>query len=660
MLQDAHLDKVLETVQQHIEDELPQVIRDSADWCHMYHLSQTRAQLIEWIPFTGQEHVLEIGAECGALTGVLAKKCASVTALEIDAVKSQINQTRHADLTGSSQSSACGTQTDHVTYLTGTAEVLEKQQADGIRYDMIVMVGSLPLAELYMKHTNQAVDSHESREAEKDVNLCEAEAKDANAILRKNSEYDNEDAYRQLLRLARRLLTEDGVLILALPNKLGLKYFAGCREDYFGAPFTGVEDYYYHKGMRTFGKRELGMMLENAGFSDTKWYYPYPDYRFAQMIYSDDYLPKTGELHTNLCNFDQERYVFFDETKAYDTLIREGIFPEMANSFLVLARPAHGEDQQSDTKSENACPCTLPSYIKYSAERANQFAIRTEIFGESGGYTVQKSALNACGSKHVGSLIAKAEQLNECFKECKIKACTPDEFVYGRSLQEVMEELVIKNQMDELEALLQEYKKRILSAEMMPFEVTDAFSRVFGDVKLPGGLDALPVSDIDLIFSNLIMSQPHGSESLDNESKYAETDSNRSREEAYARNIDVEWTAIDYEWTFDFPIPVHFLLYRAFFFAHHQIMACPKLELPYLWAIAGISEEEIQVYEQMERNFQHYVTGGKLPERDMLGKIGKAMIPLAVMDEAYRRGLEEKNRKSGTLHEKHIFFRRNR
>ena len=54
-------------------------------------------------------------------------------------------------------------------------------------------------------------------------------------------------------------------------------------------------------------------------------------------IYSDEYLPETGELRNITTPYDRERYELFDEEIAYDEICREGQFPLFANSFLVMA-----------------------------------------------------------------------------------------------------------------------------------------------------------------------------------------------------------------------------------------------------------------------------------------------------------------------------------
>lgn len=43
-----------------------------------------------------------------------------------------------------------------------------------------------------------------------------------------------------------------------------------------------------------------------------------------------------GTIKENICNYDQRRLLLFDESKVFDTLIDNGLFPEFSNSFLVL------------------------------------------------------------------------------------------------------------------------------------------------------------------------------------------------------------------------------------------------------------------------------------------------------------------------------------
>ena len=46
----------------------------------------------------------------------------------------------------------------------------------------------------------------------------------------------------------------------------------------------------------------------------------------------------------NQRNFDTDRIVLFDETRAFDSIIKAGLFPEFSNSFLVTAQKRGEQD----------------------------------------------------------------------------------------------------------------------------------------------------------------------------------------------------------------------------------------------------------------------------------------------------------------------------
>ena len=53
------------------------------------------------------------------------------------------------------------------------------------------------------------------------------------------------------------------------------------------------------------------------------------------QIFSDSFLPSEGMLHENNRNFDRSRMLLFDETRVYDSVARDGYFPDFSNSFLI-------------------------------------------------------------------------------------------------------------------------------------------------------------------------------------------------------------------------------------------------------------------------------------------------------------------------------------
>lgn len=55
-----------------------------------------RRNILEWYPFKKDAKVLEIDAECGAVTGCIADKVLQVTSLENNDLQRQINECRNS------------------------------------------------------------------------------------------------------------------------------------------------------------------------------------------------------------------------------------------------------------------------------------------------------------------------------------------------------------------------------------------------------------------------------------------------------------------------------------------------------------------------------------------------------------------------------------
>ena len=147
------------------------------------------------------------------------------------------------------------------------------------------------------------------------------------------------DPYARLLSRIAAVLKPGGVLIVAVENRLGLKYFAGARDDHTGRQFDGIEGYPAGGG-ETFSRDELSHLLRAGGFAEQMFYYPYPDYKLPAEIFSDICLPAANHMLADAPNYDQERLKLFSELRAWQTIVRDGKFPQFANSFLVLAARA--------------------------------------------------------------------------------------------------------------------------------------------------------------------------------------------------------------------------------------------------------------------------------------------------------------------------------
>lgn len=432
----ASEDALLELVQKIPEQEYPQAIREACSWEVLYHLSDLRENIVEWIPMDKSMKVLEVGSGCGAITGSLARKAGSVTCVDLSRKRSLINAYRHKDC-------------DNVTIHVGNFSDIEPELPQD--YDYVCLIGVFEYGQSYI---------------------------------------GGDTPFTDFYKIIKKHVKPGGRVVIAIENKLGLKYWAGCREDHVGAFFAGLEDYPEGGAARTFSRNGLEKILKECGEEDIHFYYPYPDYKFMTMLYSDRYLPKVGELSNNLRNFDRDRMLLFDEKRVFDMLIREGMFAQYSNSFLVVAGPE---------------PETM--YTRFSNDRAAHLCIRTDIAETDGKKCVRKYAARPEASEHIRELAENGAYFEKCFEgsglsvnrleEKKTENGCPYaelEFLENtRTLEELLDDCLQKNDEEGFMRLFERYLN-ILSS---------------GDSRK---------QNFDLIFPNICVQ-------------------------------DEKWTMIDYEWT---------------------------------------------------------------------------------------------------------------
>lgn len=302
-------DEILDIVKNHSRDEYNHIIAERKSWPILYHLSHIRGNIIRHIPMTGDEDVLEVGAGCGAITTALAEKAKSVTCIDLSRKRSLINAYKNSDL-------------DNIEILVGNFEDVEKTLTQ--KYDIITLIGVFEYAAYYI-HTKSP--------------------------------------YPDFMKMLLTHLRPNGRIIVAIENRLGFKYFAGCREDHLGTFFEGLEGYPNKGGVQTFSKKEWEGILDECGIVDYTFYYPYPDYKFPLTIYSDKFLPKSAELNNNYMNFDRDRMILFQDDKVLKSLLDNDMFPQFSNSFLIEIRNSKDKDYET-VPNENLSNRSVPDGIE--------------------------------------------------------------------------------------------------------------------------------------------------------------------------------------------------------------------------------------------------------------------------------------------------------
>ena len=536
-------DRLLEIVTNTPPEELDAAVAREKDWAVLYHLSHVRENIIDALDFTGSEHVLEVGAGPGAVTGALCRRAADVTALDLSMKRSTINATRHQ-------------KADNLRILVGNFADIEPNLTQ--TYDVITLIGVFEYAQAYIDAANP---------------------------------------YRTFLELMRPHLAKNGRIIIAIENRLGLKYWAGCREDHTGNLFEGIENYPDHPSVRTFSRPELEMLFEEAGYGSWKFYYPYPDYKLPLSVFSDSYLPGQGELQTNIWNFDRERLVLFDEQKAYDALLSSGSFPLFSNSYLVELRA-----QKTDQEEGGVI------YTRFSNERRRSFAIRTAIrVQKDGSLAVEKSACYPEGVHHTGSMEEYGRELMALYEGTKLQinrilpvdskeqaGTVRFEFLEGRqTLEQRALELYADGRSEEAFSLIRELTALINEKATEPFAVTPEFEAVFQIGHYAREAVSAPITDLDMTPENILVSED-----------------------------GTQWTLIDYEWTFRFPIPAEFVAYRAW---HYFLAKAGVEEEDTILEAEGFDTRARELFSIMEKSAQAYIKGSHVPLRELYSSISPGL-----------------------------------
>ncbi len=273
------------------EERILKIVQDTDDynielmkaenWIAIYQLLKQRENIIAPMDINENDEVLEIGAGMGAVTGAIARRCKKVECIELSKRRSLINAYRNKEY-------------KNIEIIVGNFQDIEIKK----KYDVITLIGVLEYAQHYI---------------------------------------NSEKPYEDFIKKISECLKPNGKLYVAIENKLGLKYFAGCCEDHLGRLFAGIEGYEKEDKVKTFSKSQLEELLLNNGFDSTYFYYPYPDYKLPEIIFSDDYLPNESSHMPIKANYLMDRICCFDEEKVYRSLANAEELKVLSNSFLVEA-----------------------------------------------------------------------------------------------------------------------------------------------------------------------------------------------------------------------------------------------------------------------------------------------------------------------------------
>ena len=265
-------------VERNCTDDYMQILKKKGDFSVFYHLSKLRESLFNWYEFADNASLLEVGGDMGALTGLFCRKCRRVVTLESNRKKAEVIYKRchiyeNLDVIAGKIYNAGITDKFHYIVVTDLADTL------GSAYD--------------------------------------------------------EEAVSELLRYLCDYLAPGGRILFAVNNRLGMKQFCGEPDYGTGYPFDGINNYPDGMNDRGFSKSEVEKMVTGGGIRFFQFYFPLPDARFPQLIYSQDYLPQRSVAERLINYYQDNSSILIYENDLYKDVIDNNVFPFFSNSFLV-------------------------------------------------------------------------------------------------------------------------------------------------------------------------------------------------------------------------------------------------------------------------------------------------------------------------------------
>lgn len=392
------------------ERELEEAI---VDWPTKYHFTWERINILKPLDFNGNDRVLELGGGTGVLSEYLCDKVSDVVSIE-----GTLSRAR-------SIAARCKYKKN-----------IDVIVADFLEFDLVGIFGENSFDKITL------------------IGVMEYVPKFAKG--------NKKDPIINLLKICNKLIKPDGELIIAIENKIGLKYLLGFEEDHNAKKYYGPQSFYKKNDVTTFSKAELKEKLHQSGFVSTNFYFPFPDYKLPQVIIREVEEIQalqakkllSGLLYSSSSqNYSGRTTPDIHEGRVLGNFIENDALDLVSNSFLLVA-----------SKKENKEPALNAFAYYYSVNRRFKYANEIIFSKKNDSIKVLKYWYGKKTNDNVLNLI----------KEGNVNY----EFIEGQSVHITLENYFLLDEKQEYIALFKKWIKflekninnsKYQTFDMMPF-----------------------------------------------------------------------------------------------------------------------------------------------------------------------------------------------
>ena len=324
----------------------------------------------------------------------------------------------------------------------------------------------------------------------------------------------------ELIEFSKKVLKPEGKILLAMPNKFGMKYWSGIKQNEKLKPYETIEK--NQENILSLPKIKQILDSQNLKY---KMYYPLPDYRFANVIYTDEFLPDNESIDARIltyCEYDET--LSFSEREAFKQIMNEekSLFPFFANSFFIeIGKIENFEDIR---------------YVSYSVSRKKDYRIKTIIKKDFAYKTSEEKEHIKNVSKNIKILENLKLNCLDSYEENSIKS----KYLYDAiSFDKIVMDVYYREGIDSAIEKVKEFKSIILDkllenkTENKEYTIFEKYG-VSIDSAQKDKMHFIKDGILDLIFQNCLVK-------------------------------DNEYYIYDQEW-YEENVPVEFILFRTLFY----------------------------------------------------------------------------------------------
>lgn len=273
-----------------------------------------------------------------------------------------------------------------------------------------------------------------------DLNIIEENIKFDYVLI--NGVEEKEELLEDYLEFIKKYIKEDGIILFTADNKFGLKTY--------NINFEEPEE-----GKHYISKSKIEEILPQYGLNNYKFYYPLPNYKTPNVIFTDKHMPNRESILRDLTLYNKEDILVFDERQRYKEIIKEQkeLFKFFANSFLVEIK--NNEDDK-DNKNDI-------EFISFGNSRKEKYRMKTVMLQD----VVYKQNVSNIGKEHLNRIKNNIDILNN--SNINILDSYDDNKIYSRlireenakSLDKILIEMFDKGNKDEFYNLIEKFYKEL-------------------------------------------------------------------------------------------------------------------------------------------------------------------------------------------------------